>query len=87
MKQVNKKILVVGASILGTLCVVAAIKKLKRKEAESAFDDYWDDEDFDEPFFDEDLDPDFRTEPYDPDYVGPVGSVDIHVHLKGEDDE
>ena len=85
MKQEHKKLLLVGASVLGTICAIAAIKKRKEKPLEPEFDD-WDD-DFDEPFFDEDFDPEFRTEPYDPNFVGPVGSVDIHVHLKEENDE
>lgn len=76
MKQVNKKVLLVGVSVIGTICAIAAIKKLKEKPREPEYDD-WDD-DFDEPFFDDDL---------DPDYVPPMGSIDIHLHVKEENDE
>ena len=76
MKQVNKKLLLIGAGVIGTLCAITAIKKLKEKPLAPEFDD-WDD-DFDEPFFDDDL---------DPDYVPPHGSIDIHFHMKEENDE
>lgn len=56
MKQVNKKLLLVGAGVLGTICAIAAIKKWKEKPLEPEFDDW--DEDFDEPFFDDDLEDD-----------------------------
>ena len=29
MKQVNKKLLLIGAGVIGTLCAITAIKKLK----------------------------------------------------------
>ena len=76
MKQENKKLLLVGAGVIGTLCAIAAIKKLKEKPREPEYGDY--DDDFDEPFFDDDL---------DPDYVPSMGSIDIHFHMKEENDE
>ncbi len=77
MKQVNKNNLLVGASIFGMIVVLAMVKKLKKKTYDLEHDDFWDEEDFDEAFFDG----------LDSDHELPHGSIDIHLHMKGEENE
>lgn len=43
MKQGNKKLLMVAAGVLGIVCTIVAIKKLREKPQELEFDD-WDDD-------------------------------------------